>query len=604
MSPNQAEWLIADLACSCQGFVAVPLYDTLGPDAVDFIIGHAEVRAVVCSFNNLAQMWKLKQSKKGSLEYVILMDDNLRPQEQRLVATVTGTALPAAASTPQGKQQKGAAKAVQPNATHAGHNHAHHPTHAESSKEPIGLTHLFSRVEALGKSRPFPDNVPRPSDIFTICYTSGTTGNPKGAVVLHSNMIACLAGIEDRMPPEVEGEYETLFSYLPLAHIYERIMEHSTVTRGHAIGYFQGDTLKLVDDVAELKPSIFPGVPRVWQRVYDRIKGQIEEGSFVKRWLFQKAYAAKQESLARGDPFPGQPSFWDKLVLSKVAARFGGNVKTTISGAAPMSSSISEFLKIALLAHYAEGYGLTETCGALSTISMYDHQYGQVGSPVSCSEVKLVDVPDMCYLTTDKPCPRGEIWIRGPNVFAGYYKDPAKTAECMEDDGWFRTGDVGIWRPDGNLQIIDRAKNIFKLAQGEYIRPEFIEGIYKQNKYVANIFVHGDSKQDYLVAVVVPNFENLIPWAEASGLKDIAKNQEALCKDPRVIKFLDESLKATAVSGQLRGFEVVKKLILTNSDFTVDNGLLTPTFKLKRFAVQQAYQKAIDGVYSSISSKL
>jgi len=296
----------------------------------------------------------------------------------------------------------------------------------------------------------------------------------------------------------------------------------------------------------------------VWQRVYDRIKGQIEEGSFVKRWLFQKAYAAKQESLARGDPFPGQPSFWDKLVLSKVAARFGGNVKTTISGAAPMSSSISEFLKIALLAHYAEGYGLTETCGALSTISMYDHQYGQVGSPVSCSEVKLVDVPDMCYLTTDKPCPRGEIWIRGPNVFAGYYKDPAKTAECMEDDGWFRTGDVGIWRPDGNLQIIDRAKNIFKLAQGEYIRPEFIEGIYKQNKYVANIFVHGDSKQDYLVAVVVPNFENLIPWAEASGLKDIAKNQEALCKDPRVIKFLDESLKATAVSGQLRGFEVVK----------------------------------------------
>jgi long-chain acyl-CoA synthetase len=597
ISPNQAEWLIADIAGTTQGFITVPLYDTLGPDAVRYIINHAQVRAVVASFAQAGKVEKLRVSGEcPSLEYVILMDDNLRTAEQQQV-------LQYVANLESGSSKSSALSANKTSAPYVAA--AAGPPPAQPNKEAtekvvLGFTHTFSRVESIGKAHHFPDNPAQPNDIFTICYTSGTTGDPKGAVITHGNILACGAAVAERLPPDLQSENETLISYLPLAHIYERTLEWNLLGRGQGIGYFQGDTLKLVDDVLELKPSIFPGVPRVWQRVYDRVTGQIAESNFLRKWLFQKAVQAKKEQHARGDC---SRTWLDNLVLSKVAARFGGNLKLTISGAAPISPAVADFLKVCMLANYGEGYGLTETCAALTTISMTEKEFGHVGSPVACCEVKLVDVPDMNYLTTDRPFPRGEVWVRGPNVFVGYYRSPELSAECMED-GWFKTGDVGMWRADGNLQIIDRKKNIFKLAQGEYIRPEYIESVYKQNKYIGNIFVYGDSNQDYLVAIVVPNFETLGAWAESAGLKDIAKDQKALCKDPKVRKFIEDAMTATGVAAKLRGFEFVKRVHITTSDFTVENGLLTPTFKLKRFAVQQAYKEALDSIYRGIDSKL
>jgi len=280
-------------------------------------------------------------------------------------------------------------------------------------------------------------------------------------------------------------------------------------------------------------------------------------------------------------------------------------LKVFSSGAAPLSTKVIDFLRIALSSEFSEGYGLTETCCIVSSSCDGDLQFGHVGLPVSCVECKLVDVPDMNYLTTDSPCPRGEIWVRGSNVFKGYYKQPEITAECLTEDGWFATGDVGAWQPDGNLRIIDRKKNIFKLSQGEYIRPEYIEVIYKQNKYIANSFVYGDSFQNYLVAIVVPNFEYLNAWAKQNNI--VAKTNEDLIKNPAANKFILSQMDQTGKQENLNGFEHAKKITLVSEDFSAENGLLTPSLKLKRHEAKIRFANQIKALYednSNIKAKL
>ncbi len=412
----------------------------------------------------------------------------------------------------------------------------------------------------------FPDRAPQPADLVTICYTSGTTGNPKGVMLSHRSILSAAVALSNRLPRELEKK-EVLLSYLPLAHIYERVVEASLTGRGHAIGFYAGDPQKLVEDVAVLKPTIFPGVPRVWQRIYDRVTTQVADGNFITRYLFNKAYAAKQDAMRRGDE---SLSTWgDRIVFSKIAARFGGNLKVMASGAAPLSPKIAEFMHLAFMSGFAEGYGLTETCGGANATHIKDVNVGCVGAPIAANEIKLVDVPDMDYLVTDKPNPRGEIWIRGTNVFNGYYKQPDITAEVLENDGWFKTGDVGMWLPSGDLKIIDRKKNIFKTQQGEYIRPEYIEGVMKQVKYIANIFVHGSGLENYLVAVVVPNFETVAQWANQNGLGAVVKAGPAeMAKNEKIRKLILRSMNSVAEQEKLRGFEVVKDITLTPADFT------------------------------------
>lgn len=556
MAPNRPEWTIVDLACSCQSFISVPLYDTLGPDAVEYIINHASVRAVVVTAAMLKQIVPIRKSCP-TLELIIVMDDYTTVNEQKILTN--------------GINQ---------------------------------FTHVMSQVETLGQNNPLPDQPPQANALLTICYTSGTTGNPKGAILTHANLLSASNALYVRIPYDMESDDEVVFSYLPLAHIYARVVENFAMGRGYAIGNFQGDTLKLVDDVTVLKPTIFPGVPRVWQRIHDRIRGQVEESNFIRRYLFNHAYSSKLEQYRRGD---GSASMWDSIVFSKIADKFGGRVKLVSTGAAPLSSQVAEFVRISLLSRFGEGYGLTETSGALTTTSYRDFTYGHVGTVVPCCEVKLVDVPDMDYRTTDQPNPRGEVWARGFNIFSGYYKEPNMTSEVLQD-GWFMTGDIGMWQPDGSLRIIDRKKNIFKLSQGEYIRPEYIEGVYKQSKFVANSFVYGDSKQNYLVAVVVPNMENLIAWAQKNNLAQLASNPQELLKNAQVQQHIFKSMTDVATQEKLRGFEHVKRIRLTHEDFSVDNGLLTPTFKLKRHAARSKYQDFIDEMYAqgepTITSKL
>ena len=248
-----------------------------------------------------------------------------------------------------------------------------------------------------------------------------------------------------------------------------------------------------------------------------------------------------------------------------------------------------------------EGYGMTESACVISKTHESDFSCGHVGSPVPCCEMKLESVPDMNYTTKDAPYPRGEVCVRGPSVFAGYYRAKDKTDEVVDADGWLHTGDIGLWLPGGRLKIIDRKKNIFKLAQGEYVAPEKIENIYARSKFVAQSFVHGDSLQPYLVAVVVPDEEVLIPWAKKNAHPH-AGDFRRLCKDPVVLKTIFGSMKSVGADAGLKGFEQVRAIHLHDELFSVENGLFTPTFKLKRPQARDKFGREIERMYRELNA--
>lgn len=379
VSANRTEWVLTDMACNVQSFISVPLYDTLGPDAISYIINHGQIRVVVASVPQLKHLASIR-AKCPSLEVVIVMADTTR--DQFLLKSV--------------------------------------PRELYN----FTLTELEAQGAAVLDKFPAGVSYAQPDDVLTLCYTSGTTGNPKGAILTHANILAGCAGITERGPPEEKSDSEVFFSYLPLAHIYERVCEANVILEAGAIGFSQGDPTKLVEDVGILRPTIFPGVPRVWQRIYDRVHAQAASSGLIKSALFNAAYNSKIAKLQRGD-LDAQGlvvSAWDKIVFAKVAALFGGRVKVMASGAAPLVPKVGEFMRCVFGAQFVEGYGMTETAAALTCSARSDAYYGAVGTALDCNFIKLVDVPEMEYRSTDFPQPRGEIWVYGTNIFKGYYK--------------------------------------------------------------------------------------------------------------------------------------------------------------------------------------
>jgi len=265
-----------------------------------------------------------------------------------------------------------------------------------------------------------------------------------------------------------------------------------------------------------------------------------------------------------------------------------------ITGSAPISDNVYKFLKICFGCPVIQGYGLTETCAAGTGTSLSDTSYGNVGVPVPSNEVRLIDVPDMNYFAREN---KGEICFRGNNIFSQYYKDEQKTKEAFDQDGFFMTGDIGRWNLDGTLSIIDRKKNIFKLAQGEYVAAEYIESIYTKNKFVQQIFVYGDSFQSCLVAVIIPDAEVLVPWSVG---KNLPEGLPQLCQDETVKEMILKDLGLTAKEGKLQGFEQVREIYLDASPFSVDNGLLTPSFKSVRPKLKDYYDQQIQQMYSKL----
>ena len=551
-SINCVEWALVDAGVHAYGGTSVPLYDTLGPDTVQYIANHAELAAIACSIDVLGKVLEV-----------------LPECPTVKVVTVYGT-----------------------------RPHQRLPDVPAGSGAKI-LT--IDRVKALGYKYPAPHRPPRPSDIALINYTSGTTGVPKGAVITHGALVANAAGAAIMVHEQFVINGDISFrhiSYLPLAHIYERFNFTLQTYFGGAVGFYRGNVLELLEDVEMLAPTMFSSVPRLYNRIYDKVLAQIESANPIARKLFWTAFHSKKSAIESGDLSGGKLApLWDRLVFSKIRAKLGGNVLLLTSGASPISTEVFTFLRVCFSCAVLEGYGMTETACLISLTPLSDPTSGHVGAPSPCCEVKLADLPEMNYTNADEPYPRGEICVRGPTLFSGYFKDEAATKEAIDEDGWLHTGDVGMWIPGGRLKIIDRKKNIFKLAQGEYIAPEKIENVYLRSPFVLQAFVYGNSLKAQLVAVVVPDPDYLLPWAGERGLP---KDLGALCTHPQVQAAVFKSMQEEGRVSGLKGFEQVAAVRLVPEPFSTENGLMTPTFKIKRPQAQAAFQDAIAEMYSGL----
>ena len=253
------------------------------------------------------------------------------------------------------------------------------------------------------------------------------------------------------------------------------------IINGVKIGYFSGDVLKIADDCVALKPTMFPGVPRIYNRIYDIIRGKLAELTPIRSYVAHKAIRDKLYYLEQNGTLDYY--MYDKVVFRKFKAFLGGNIRLMLTGASPISEEVINFLKVCFCCPIIEGYGQTESAAASCATQPYDPVAGHVGGPLACLKIRLRDLPEMNYTSTDKPYPRGEICFKGPSVFSGYFKNEEKTKEALSEDGWLYSGDVGLVRPNGSIKIVDRAKNIFKLSQGEYIAPEKLENVYIQSIY-------------------------------------------------------------------------------------------------------------------------
>ncbi|NWZ10505.1 ACSL5 ligase, partial [Agelaius phoeniceus] len=540
---NRPEWIISEYACYTYSMVAVPLYDTLGPEAIVYIVNKADISVVICDTPAKAEVLlkNCEDKKTPCLKIIVLMD--LFDKELK---------------------DRGAK---------------------------VGIEILsLQEVEELGKNNIREPVPPRPEDLSVVCFTSGTTGNPKGAMLTHQNVVSNAAAFLRCTENTIEcTSSDVVISYLPLAHMFERVVQTVVYSCGAKVGFFQGDIKLLTDDMKTLKPTLFPVVPRLLNRVYDKI--QSGANTPLKNFLLKFAVFMKTAEIKQG--IIRNDSIWDKLIFKKVQETMGGRVRIMVTGAAPISPSVLTFLRAALGCQIFEAYGQTE-CSAGSTFSMPgDWTTGHVGAPLACNIIKLDDVEEMSYFSSNN---EGEVCIKGPNVFKGYLKDPEKTAEAIDKDGWLHTGDIGKWLPNGTLKIIDRKKNIFKLAQGEYIAPEKIENVYIRSAPVAQVFVHGESLRSFLIGIVVPDAEMLPEFAAKLGVKG---SFEELCKNPAVKKaILDDMIQLGREAG-LKSFEQVKDLYIHTELFSVENGLLTPTLKAKRGDVVKFFQKEIEALYSS-----
>lgn len=551
---NRAEWVIAEHAANSMSMILVPLYDTLGVDAVKFIVNQAQIAAIICDEGKFANtMAVLKDCK--SIRLVVKMG---KVSE---------------ADVSQGQ------------------------LHGK-------IVESFEAIEKLGSQHRTEPVPPKPDDVATICYTSGTTGDPKGAMLTHGNIVADYSSADILLSASNQtsfqfGPEDYHISYLPLAHMFERVVQAWLTSRGAHIGFFRGDIKTLTQDIAALRPTIFPSVPRLLNRMFDKVMAGVQSASPLKKFLFNTALNAKREEVRRG--IIRNNSIWDLLVFSKVQKALGGRVKIVITGAAPISEATLDFLRCAFGCPVLEGYGQTE-CTAAAFITLVDDTVsGHVGSVLPCCEVKLDSVPDMNYHAKDDA---GEICFRGPNVMKGYLNSPEKTKEAIDEDGWLHSGDIGRWLPNGALKIVDRKKAIFKLAQGEYIAPEKIENVYLRSEPVAQIFVYGSSLEASLVAVVVPDVETLSGWVKKTLPEVNASLPFAeLCNNKQVEKAVLNDLLNVGKQAKLHSFEQVRVITLCSDLFSVENGLLTPTFKAKRPQLQERFKAELSALYDVVHSQ-
>ena len=549
-SRNREEWIFTDIACWMANIANVPLYDALGEESISWIMEQTQFSTVFMSSEGIPKL--IEMMKKGELKTLknIISFDQVNEEI------------------------------------------------CAKAKE-VGFTILyFQDLIKIGKENSeIVLNNCCPDDIMTICYTSGTTNKPKGAVITHRafrDNAFCISRCKFVRDLRVG---QTFLSYLPLAHVFERVIFYYVIIFPLRSAFFHGVVSELVDDLQAAKPDILIGVPRIFCRFHDSIINNFNSLTGFKKKLVQNALSTKIYNYEQS----GINYHWlyDRIVFKKIRESFGGKIHTLISAAAPIDPSIMVSLKVLLCCDFVQGYGQTETSGAIS-VSYYDDMCsGCVGPPLSCSVAKVVDVPEMNYFSTDTidgvRIPRGELCLKGSFLAIEYFKDEEKSKELYDSEGWMHTGDIALIRPSGCIKIIDRKKNIFKLQHGEYISPEKIENVLLNSPWVAQMLVCGNSYQDYIVGILIPQKDAVMRWATAAN---IAGTYEELCNNSLLNKTILKDLEIIGKERKLLGFEILKKIYLTPNQFTIENGTLTPTLKIKRNEARMMYSSIIDNLYS------
>lgn len=551
---NSMEYLLFDVACTMYGITLVPIYDTLGEEATLFAFNQTKMETCAVTANHVNPILKLKKgSGFGYLRTLVVMDpENLTAEME------------------------------------------------ESSKANGIRLIRWNELIAFGKENLHKWVPVTPDTIYAFSYTSGTTGEPKAAMLSHNNITSATCALYEVVQPQPDDTY---LSYLPMAHVMERLIVNGCIFFNVEICMYSGDVLKLKDDLAVFKPTLFVSVPRLFNRFYDTILSGVKEKSSFAQSLFKRGIETKKDNLKEESAYTHW--LYDRLVFGKLKAIMGGRVRLMVTGSAPISQEALDFLKVAFCAPLLEGYGQTEATALEFITYRQDPDAGHVGGPSLVNEFKLVDIPEMNYTSKDvdahgHPAPRGEIWVRGPNVIPGYYKQDDKNAETFTSDGWMKSGDVGmIYSEKRRLKIIDRKKNIFKLAQGEYIAPEKLENIYKlAHPSVAAVYVYGDSLKSCLVGIVNMERPALLKFAKEFGIE--GDNADQLAKDPKIKKKLLELFDALAKEKKLNGLERLKDLHIELETFQ-SLGLLTEAFKIKRVDIRDHYKPIFDTMYAKLN---
>ncbi len=409
----------------------------------------------------------------------------------------------------------------------------------------------------------------RTDDLATMVYTSGTTGPPKGVMLTHGNFVHELRGLDGLLPVTQDDE-QLLF--LPMAHIFGRVLVAYAYKKGYATSIAES-LLKALDNAAEVNPTFMGCVPRLYEKVYAVANEKAAAAGGLKERIFRWATAPERAG-------QGGVGGWmaDRLVLSKIRARFGTRLRFAISGGAPLAKELAEWFERARLP-VLEAYGLTETTGGTTMSTLEAHRFGTVGRPVPGVEVRIAA--------------DGEVLIRGGTVMRGYWKREADTREVIDAEGWFHSGDIGEFDADGYLRITDRKKDIIVTAGGKNVAPQNIENLLKQSGWISQAMVHGD-RRPYLVALLTLNVETAARFATQAGKgSDVA----VLAQDAEVRALVQRELDL--VNGRLSSFETVKKFVILPRDFTIEGGELTPTLKVKRKVVIERYRAVIDELYES-----
>ncbi|HLI32533.1 MAG TPA: AMP-dependent synthetase/ligase [Solirubrobacteraceae bacterium] len=541
LSGTRPEWSYVDLAATSAGIIVVPIYQTNSPEECHWVLHDSGAAAVVCE--NAQQLAKIEavRDRLPSLRLIIVIDE-----------PIGGLAAPSA------------------------NGHANGDGEAPLL---LSLSELRLRGRSAGNAAELERrrSAVTPDDVFTYIYTSGTTGPPKGCILTHGNYRAMIDLVEGVADQRGVSEDELVYLYLPLAHSYALLVQLASFDMGHTLAYFGGDTKQIVAELAEVRPTYLPSVPRVFEKIYTLVSGTLDAETIAEATRIGMAVRSAQiagQPLA--DDLKARYAEYDERIFKNVRAVFGGRLREAVSGAAPIAKEILEFF-FAAGVPVLEGYGMTETSTAATYSTVSDYRFGSIGKPYPGVQIKVAA--------------DGELLIKGPNVFQGYHNNSEQSFGTIVD-GWLHTGDLGRIDEDGFVYIVGRKKDLIITAGGKNITPANLENEMKQSRWISQAVMFGD-RRPYPVMLITLDEEEVIPWAQSQGLPT---TMGELSNDPKVRELIQAELDR--VNSHYAQVEQVKRFAILDHDFTQEAGELTPSLKVKRNVVSDHYADLIEQIYS------